>query len=257
MSRASLLPFALLAATAIGCTPETRWGHEAVYAPALRGYVVAQPVSRLAPELQLGESDATKRLVLLDPITGKKLRCREDLAATLEPYTREAATLLRDDERQFKTLPAILTMPPAYAGAAFAVDLGQPILAFPELLRRGMSAPNAADLYKDGKLALAGGRLSEAERFFERSLARSRPRFFGDGPDRPERAGYYLGAIYQREGRNLEAGRAYRRFIERADVEDARAYADAERRLAQVDPIGIKPCRSQAPLTITWPEPRK
>ena len=247
-----------LLVTLAGCTPETRWGQTAVYAPDLRAYVIARAdPPTLAPAMPVGELELSRRIVLTNPITGTKIRCREELSRYLIPISREAATALADENTALEvTLPVVMTMPTSWPGALLLADVAAPLSAFPQTLRAALSAPSARSLYADGKRALEARRYAEAEALFERALAKSNGPFHASSGDGPERASYYLGALYQIDGRQRDAERAYLRFIQRADVRDARAYDDAERRLALIDSAALAPCRSQAPIRFAWPRQR-
>lgn len=256
MKARALLSVAVVALA--GCTPETRWGQTAVYAPDLRAYVIARAdPPTLAPAMPVGELDLSRRVVLTNPITGTKIRCREELSRYLVPISREAATALADENTALEvTLPVVITMPTSWPGAVLLADVAVPLSAFPQALRAALSAPSATSLYADGKRALEARRYADAEALFERALAKSNGPFHANRSDGPERASYYLGALYEIDGRKRDAERAYLRFIERADVRDTRAYDDAERRLGALNPVALAPCRSQAPVRFVWPRPR-
>ena len=256
------VPTLLVAALAVvsGCTPETRWGHEAVFAPDLRAYVIARAEPpTLAPLLVVGRLDVTRRIVVVNPITGEKIRCREELGPALGVVTREAATALADDKSGVEvTLPVAMTMPTTWAGALLVPDVATTLMILPFGLRGLLSAPGADSHYADGKRALAAKRYPEAERLFERALARSRSRFgtkIGDGrgaerellPRRPLRARW---PAFGRGARLSARHRARRRPATRALTTTPSDASPAS------IPARLRPCRSQAPLTVDWPRPR-
>lgn len=252
MKRNALCGAAILASS-IGCTPAGTWGNEARYAPDFRGYVIERSPASSA------------KLLLESPINAKKLRCREDLEPYLTPITRERATRMHDENMALAaTLPPAMTvmLPLGGSGLLFGMA-GTELLAPPEGLYRLMRSPGPDTLYDRGKRAFDEERFAEAERLFERALARehSPPIEGGLFDSRPsvetQRATYFLGVLYEKDGRPRDAARAYRQFIERAEVRDEKAYDDAEKRLAAIEPTAMAPCRSQAPITFTWPAPRR
>jgi tetratricopeptide (TPR) repeat protein len=244
---------AAILASSIGCTPAGLWGNEARYAPDFRGYVIDR-----SPE-------SSAKLLLKSPIGAKKLRCREDLELYLAPLTRERATLMHDENLGLAaTLPPALTVMFPVGGAGVMFEMaGTELLAPPEGLYRLMRSPSRDSLYESGKRAFDEQRFTEAERLFVRALAREHTPPIAGGlfDSRPavetQRAMYFLGILYEKNGRPRDATRAYRQFIERADVRDEKAYDDAEKRLLALDSTAIAPCQSQAPLTFTWPAPRR
>ena len=84
MRRRALCLMALLAPS-IGCTPAGLWGNEARYAPDFRGYVVAR------------SPDSAAVFLPRNPITGKKIRCREQLEPYFAAATRETVTAMHDE----------------------------------------------------------------------------------------------------------------------------------------------------------------
>lgn len=253
MRRRALLLAALLAASS-GCTPTARWGDEARYAPDVRGYVIARPgpPRLVGTPAQLGDADVTHRILLRDPITGEKLRCREQLDPYLVPITREAATVLHDERAALTiTLPVAMAMPTTWAGSIFSTYIGSPLMTPSLGLRALMSSPSADALYGRGKRAFDEKRFADAEGLLERALAKG-----WDQHGEAQRSAYLLGRLYEQDGRPGEASRALRAFVARSDVRDAEAYDDAERRLTALDPAALPPCRSQAPLAFVWPRPR-
>jgi hypothetical protein len=252
MSGRAFCVAALIAASA-GCAPARQWGTEARYAPEVRGYFIGHAIqpSLLHP---------TK--LLRDPATGKKLRCREQLEPYLGPITDEVATRAHDSNASLATLLVTMgvLLPVSAAGVTFG-GAGEDLLTIGEGFGLLLSSPSAGTLYARGKRAFDEKRPREAERFFERALAKWgrviddpwTPRFDGRfGPLDVERSSYFLGLLYEGEGRPRDAARAYRQFVERAAVRDRAAYEEAEKRLAALEPGAVAPCRSQEPLTITW-----
>lgn len=233
--------------SSLGCTPAGTWGNEARYAPDFRGYVIAR-----SPE-------SSARILLKNPLTEKKLRCREELEPYLVPITREAATTKHDENVALKaTLPAGTTVLFPVAGTGVLLGgLATDLLVLPEGLYWLMRSPGRDTLYDRGKHAFDEKRFAEAERLFERALARSEGSFASPGSAESQRATYFLGILYERDGRPRDAVRAYRQFIERADVRDEKAYDEAEKHLTALEPAALAPCRSQEPLTFTWPAPRR
>jgi hypothetical protein len=244
--RRHALTLAALLASSTGCTPAGTFGTEARYAPDVRGYVVARSPASSA------------RLLLKNPVTARKMRCREELDPYLVPITREAATRMHDQKVALTTtLPATLLLMLPVAGAGSVFDMaGAVVQGPPEGLSWLMGSPGRETLYRRGKRALDEERFTEAERLFERALARPFGPFDSRGSAETQRSTYFLGLLYERHGRPGDAARAYRQFVERAEVRDEEAYEHAERRLSALDPAALAPCRSQEPVTFAWPAPR-
>ncbi|MFT3770382.1 MAG: tetratricopeptide repeat protein [Minicystis sp.] len=227
--------------SSLGCTPAGTWGNEARYAPDFRGYVIAR------------SPDSRARILLENPITEKKIRCREDLEPYFTPVAGEIATRVHDENMALAgTLPPTMTVmfPLAGTGVLLAMVEGE-LLAPSEGLHLLMRSPGRDSLYERGQRAFTEKRFAEAERLFERALAKPH------GDVDTQRSTYFLGILYEQEGRRQDAAHAYRRFIERAEVRDEKAYDEAEKHLMALDPAAFKPCRSQEPLTFTWPAPRR
>ncbi|APR86169.1 Hypothetical protein A7982_11518 [Minicystis rosea] len=237
----SWLPgLAALAAASIGCTPAGLWGNEARYAPDTRGYVVRH------------KPDSAAMLVLWDPLTGKKLRCREELDRHFLPVAREKATVLSDERTAMTTtMPVSLPIIPLTAGGVLLNMLGAGIQSPAEGLHWLLSSPSADTTYERGKRAFDMHHDAEAKRLFELARLKSGGNFD------THRSTYFLGLLYEREGRRDDAARAYRTFIERAIVRDEKAFDDAEQRLLAIEPSALSPCQSQTAFAFTWPAPRK
>ena len=240
-----LAMFGALAAVVAGCTPQGTWGNHAIYAPDLREYVLeASPGSRSV-------------MALVNPITGKKIRCREDLDRYLPAITRSLATGVHDlNMVPAVGIPAILVTAPLAVPGGVLIYAGGVIGAGPaELFYRALESPAPDALYEKGTQAFEQHRDAEAELLFERALLKSlEPASGGTGPD-VMRAGYFLGILYERAGRPRDAGRAFKMFVERAQVRDEAAYRQAEERLVSLDPAALPACRSRAPVTFAWPPP--
>src|SRR5262245_26231219 len=100
----------------LGCgSAPGRYGSEARYSPAYRGYVVAHP-----------DASVDETLFLIDPLTQKKIRCREQLEPWLRMYAEEEPTKIDDENLGLKSL---LLMFPATAVAATAFDVAAPFAA--------------------------------------------------------------------------------------------------------------------------------
>jgi hypothetical protein len=81
-----------LAQAATGCaTAPAVFGARARFSPAFQGYVMAAGTGSDDP------GAAEEVLVLRDPLTGKKLRCREDVVEWRELHEDLAADRVRDD----------------------------------------------------------------------------------------------------------------------------------------------------------------
>ncbi len=237
MRRALFAP--ALAVALAGCAPQGRWGNEARYAPDLHGYVIARAL----------ESDDC--LVLVSPVTRKKLRCREDVEPLLAPLTRAAGNAVGDFSVGLEVAaPVTVGMLPLAASGLLLSLPGAMLGAVPDIAYEVASSPGAKTLYERGRTAYAMDREGQAERLLELAALKAAG---ADPKDHVVRADYLLGILYQREGRPRDAARAFQAFVERALFRDEAAYADAEARLQALDPGALRPCRSRAPITFSWP----
>jgi tetratricopeptide (TPR) repeat protein len=238
MARASASSWVLfgLAVAAAGCgTPEMRYGHTARYSPYHRGYVVTRADLTHAPPSSMAV------LVLRDPLTDDKIRCREQLLPWLGGQGRATDATVRvenDVERSaFVLLPLSIV---ASAGLMVGVVAIAPGL---------IAAPSETAYYEKGVAAFQAGRYDDASNALETALMMA-----------PLAAGfrgrayvlYYLGFAYEQERRDDLARRTLAAFVERAGVANERAYQDAEERLVRLGGALPSKCESTEPVSFVW-----
>ena len=102
----------LAALLSTGCaTASSEFGTRARFSPAFQGYVMAADQGSDDPGAQ------EKVLVLRDPLTGNKLRCREEVVAWRELHEDLAEDRVRDD----KAALAVLDKAYFYLGLSYYV----------------------------------------------------------------------------------------------------------------------------------------
>jgi tetratricopeptide (TPR) repeat protein len=224
-----------------GCaTPLSTYGDQARYAPAYRGYVVAPPNGSDDPDVD----DAV--LLLRDPLTGDKLRCREQVVGWREVQEDLAADLVHDENTAIAVgtttglvfAPFVAVQP---LGGAAVVEA----LWLSELVYDDLSSDDAFEL-------LAGARgLYERKRYRQASTLIERALLKDPTVGVVDMAYYYLGLSYAELGREDRARCALSLFVDRAGVRDVDAYRLAEATLAA---LGAEPpaCESTGPVALHW-----
>jgi hypothetical protein len=215
-----------------GCSAAHRYGAEARYAPSFRGYV-------LAPDN--GADDPARDdivMLLRDPVTDRKIRCREELERWVRHYRTKAIDEVHDENWE---IASPILMAPATVVAALGVDvavigIGVAMLPF-ELAR----SEGADSIYERGVEAFRREHWRESTSLLELSLVKGQRGL----------ATYYLGIAYANDGRWNEARDALSAFVERSLVREVTAYRNAERWLRYLDEP-LEPCKSRAPIAIRW-----
>ncbi len=225
-----------LALATVGCNPEERFGSHLRYAPSYRAYVLAPPTGSDEPP------DEESVMVLVDPITERKIRCREELAKWSEPYRRHAADVAHDEGWEIAS-PFLVAPATVVAAAAFDVLLLS--VAFVELPYQLARADEGIVSYERGLDAFERAAWDDAATAFELAMVKDRT-LATHGLGR-----YYAGIAYANLGRSDEAREALAAFVERALVREITAYRAAERWLRYLDEP-LERCASQEPLPIVW-----
>jgi tetratricopeptide (TPR) repeat protein len=239
----------VLAALLGGCiTPVTEYGGEARYAPAYRSYVFSGD--------EKSDDPAASVYVLVNPITGDKLRCREDVHRWLGVYQDALTDKAHDANVEIAAgvmfgvatpalaaapaLLALLSVPGAIimVGGLAAVEVG----LFTELV--GLSDDGFVH-YEAARKLFEQKRWEEAAREYEVAILKEG--WLASG----ELALYELGVAYAELGRADDAREALSTFVSRALVRDVKAYRNAERWLKWLDEP-MPRCESQAPLKVRW-----
>ena len=224
----------MLVVVGTGCSAQARYGNEIRYAPSYRSYVLAAPEATDDPDPDDGG------IVLRDPITKRKLRCRQDLERWLEPYRQKT---LDDVHDEHWTIASIIIMAPATTVAALATDafeLSFGVAMLPYGLAR---SEDGLSIYERGVEAFAREDWETAARLMDLAMVKDA---FGVGL-----ASYYAGIAYANMGRTEHARVALTAFVERSLVQEVTAYRNAERWLDYLD-SPIPECRSQEPVAVVW-----
>jgi len=224
-----------------GCaTAKGRFGDHARYSPAFRSYVLAQANGSDDP----GIGDSV--LVLRDPLTGSKLRCQEQVLEWREIHEDLATDQVVDDNAAV----AVATT----TGVVFAPLLAmQPVgglvvveaMYVSAAMFDGLSSDDAYQLLAKGILLFKRTRYSRAATILERALAKDASVGVLD------KAYYYLGLSYAKQGKDERAQLALSLFIDRAGVRDVDAYRKAE---AVLEELGVTPytCAATEPVKVYW-----
>ena len=239
--RSGMFGVAICLSMITGCASAPAvYGQRARFSPAYQGYVMAAHDGSDDP----GREDAV--LLLRDPVSGKKLRCREEVVEWRELHEDLALDELRDHRAGIAAgVAASLIFGPVAAlqpVGSLAVVEGLYTTGGLYNLLRSESAP---------ELVAAGIRLYDRKRYpqsslcFEHALAK-------DGSIGVESTAlYFLGLAYKEQGKQDRATMALTEFLEKAAVRDADGYRGAE---AALTALGAprEPCASTEPVDLHW-----
>jgi hypothetical protein len=226
---------ALFALPLLGCAPTAheRLGDVARYAPAFAGYVVgsgAEPV------------------ILRDPVTYEKIRCREDL----ERVAPAVAAAVEDEvhDHHARAVADGALAPFTLVGRA-ATTLGVGFVFPGAAITQASQSPGRRDRYARARELFLAGRFDAARDAFMGVIVAQ------DGLTtlpQPwiEQTAYYLGVCDDTLHRTRDAAEELRRFLVLSSTSDEERYRDAERRLARIEPGALATCRSQEPLELGW-----
>lgn len=242
----------LLVLTLTGCaSPAGRYGTEARYAPAYRSYVLAAYQGSDDPD------SGEPALVLVDPLTRRKLRCEAEVRRWIHVHEDVAADLVHDDNVALAS--GIVSLAGVTAvGAALPVTLG---LAAPAaqamtvggllamdtgaLIALAASSRDGASLYADGRTLFVRQRYQQASLVLERAVTKE------PALSLHELALYELGVAYAKTGREDDARAALGAFVDHAMIRDAKAYRSAEGWLSYLG-ADLPDCASQEPVALRW-----
>lgn len=240
-SRSLVFGISLCLSATLGCASAPAvYGERARFSPAFRGYVMAANGGSDDPA-----EDETV-LLLRDPVTGNKLRCREDVLEWRELHEDLALDQMHDHRAAIA------------AGVTASVVFG-PIVALQPLGGLGfMEAMSAADsLYgllrtkSAPELVAAAVRLHERKRFPQSSLFIEHALAKDSSVGVLSKAYYYLGLSYAEQGKDERAEIALAAYVDRAAVRDVDSYREAE---AALRSLGAAPreCASTGPVDLHW-----
>lgn len=229
----------LLTATGCGTAPAT-FGTRARFSPAFNGYVMAADSGSDDPDSR------AKVLLLRDPLTGKKLRCRENVIEWRELHEDLAVDRVRDDNA---AVAAAVTAGTLFAPLLVVQPVGGLVMAeallTTSMLYEDFRSENATRLLARGIALHRRKRYPQAARMIERALAK-------DGTVGVlDKAYLFLGLSYHEQGIRDRARVALQMFLERSAVRDVDAYRSAESALRDLD-VAQLPCGSTEPVDLHW-----
>lgn len=216
------------------------YGQRARFSPAFHGYVMAAHDGSDDP----GRDEAV--LLLRDPVSGKKLQCRDEVLTWRELHEDLALDELRDDRAGIVAgVTASLLFGPVAAmqpAGALAVVEGLYTTGSLYNLLRSESAP---------ELVAAGIRLHERKRYPQASLCIEHALAKDGSIGVESTALYFLGLAYKEQGKEERAAMALEAFLDRAAVRDVDGYRNAE---AALKALGVerKACASKEPVDLHW-----
>jgi hypothetical protein len=240
----SVATFATLCLAALlttGCaTAPAKYGTRARFSPAFQGYVMAKDNGSDDP----GASDWV--LVLRDPLSGKKLRCREEVVAWRELHEDLAVDLVRDHNADTAALVATGAFygPLLVVHPVGALVMAEALLAQAQLYDT-LRSPNAKELLARGIVLFRRQRYPQAVNAIEHALAKDAAVGMLD------KAFFYLGLAYLEGGNPERARLALSMFMDRAAVRDVDAYRAADGALATLA-VARAPCGSTEPIELHW-----
>jgi tetratricopeptide (TPR) repeat protein len=225
----------------IGCAtaPET-FGTRARFSPAFAGYVMAPESGSDDP--QLGDSV----LLLRDPLTGDKLRCREDVVEWREVHEDLATDSVHDENVAVAVgVSTGLVFGPLVATEPLGALLMAEAMLTAGVLYDDFSSDNGFELLAGGIVLYQRKRYVQAAMLIERALTKDASVGILD------KAYLYLGLSYVELGRNERAKIALTMFVDRAAVRDVDAYREAE---AVLKKLGVerRTCGSSGPVQLYW-----
>lgn len=216
------------------------FGNEARYSPAFAGYVMAK---------DRGSDDPDSRdevLVLRDPLTGKKLRCQNEVTRWRELHEDLAADRAHDDN----TAIAVGVVTGAVFGTLAAPSpVGALVLAegmmTSDALYEAFASASGTALLARGVVLYKRKRFRQAAETIERALAKDPSVGIND------QAFFYLGMSYAETKQSARAKVALEQFLDRANVRDVKAYRSATKKLGE---LGVRrpECGSTDPVELHW-----
>jgi tetratricopeptide (TPR) repeat protein len=239
LSRTAAACLVALAATGCAKAPAV-YGTRARFSPAFQGYVMATDNGSDDP----GVHD--KVLLLRDPLTGNKLRCREDVVEWRELHEDLAVDGVRDHDAAIAAAVTVGTVfaPILVVHPVGSLAMAEALMATSSLYEH-LASDNATKLLARGIVLYRRKRYPQAARMIERALAK-------DGAvGILDKAYLYLGLSYNEEGNRERARLALSLFVERAAVRDVDAYRSAEAALRTLD-VEHAPCASMEPVELSW-----
>lgn len=225
----------------VGCASAPAvYGDRARFSPAFQGYVMASNDGSDDP----GRDDTV--LLLRDPVTGKKLRCREEVLEWRELHEDIAEDQIHDDRA---AIAASITTSVVLGPVAALQPLGS-LVVVEAMWTAGLLYDQLRT--KSGVELLATGiQLHERERYSQSSLLIEHALAKDSSVGVFHKAFYYLGLSYAEQGKRARAGTALTAYLDRAAVRDVDSYRKAEGVLKSLG-VAREPCASTEPVDLRW-----
>ncbi len=201
-----------------GCSStRTVYGDRARFSPAFHGYVMAQ---------NDGSDDPSKGdtvLLLRDPVTGNKLRCREEVMEWRELYEDTATDELHDHRA---AIAAGITGGTVFGPLLALEPIGSLImwqaLSTTESIYKLLASDDPEELFGAATALFERKRFSQASLLIERALAK-------DGAVGIHQKAYsFLGLAYAEQGKQTRARTALTAFFDRAAEREVDGYRRSE-----------------------------
>lgn len=241
LSRTLAIGILLCLSALVGCaSPSAIYGERARFSPAFRGYVMASHDGSDDP----GGDDTV--LLLRDPVTGHKLRCREDVLEWRELHEDIALDAMHDHRA---AIAAVVTTSVVFGPVAALQPLGG-LTVLEALYTTGalydlLGTKSAPELLAAAIHLHDRGRFPQSSVLIERALAKD------SSLGVTSKALYYLGLSYAEQGKRARAGLALEAFVDRAAVRDVDGYRKAESTLRSLG-VRRRPCASTEPVDLRW-----
>lgn len=241
LSRTLAFGLLLCLLATVGCASASSvYGERARFSPAFRGYVMAANDGSDDPA-----ADDTV-LLLRDPVTGKKLRCREDVLEWRELHEDLALDEMRDHRA---AIAASVTTSVIFGPVIALHPLGG--LTVMEAMYSAEGLYNLLRTKSAPELVEAGLRLYARERFPQSSLVLEHALAKDGSIGTRSVAFLYLGLAYAEQGKRSRAGVALTEYLDRAAVRDVDSYRKAEITLQSLG-VRRRPCASTEPVDLHW-----
>lgn len=215
---------------ATGCGASSRYERRATYSDEYAGYVVKR-------------QDGAAPMVLVNPITSEKFRCKEELEPWMESVARVEGDAAYAEDVMFWSSVACFPATVVYCAACGLPTLASGSLVYAPGLHwfwgglQDLRKVRSENAFKTGDWKTC----RDAAREY---LLTSRP------THRPRDEHWYIFAVCSsRLGDSAAAVQGYRNFLRRAQTSAPEKYQEARVAIGEEPP-----CISQAPIEIDWPE---
>lgn len=221
-------------------TAPAELGTRARFSPAFRGYVMS------AEEGSDDPGPDAQVLLLRDPLTGNKLRCREEVLQWRELHEDLAVDHVHDHNAAVAVAVAtsVVFAPLLAAQPVGGLVLAEAMLAGGQLYDE-LRSDDATTLLARGISLYKRERYPRAAQIIELALAKD------SAVGLVDKAYLYLGLAYDRQGNKERARLALSMFVDRAAVRDVDAYRDAESKLTALE-VERPACASTEPVDLRW-----